>query len=382
MDNNNKQIKNLLCGLAATTNPLFLVSEMIFSEWPKVRKLVQRKEKTVNVNEELFGKNKYDGIEFMLVGVFDNDWNIRPDKIESYKKSKVLAYSFHGCYENFPKRYKNIYLNLATEESSVIKKAIHSHIEAVARLQKEKSVLVFHPGIIRKGNNRKKAFENVINNLKANLDYAKEKNVIVCIENMSWGWGSGIEPFCNEAEDLKYILNKINHSNLKIIFDWGHLNSCLMRSEFRNRYYKDNEDCLDFRHIKDFVNILGKEIVHAHIHYNRCHLPKYKKFKKILFKKYFIYLIFWTNFSKFIRKEKNKYFYDEHLPLDKITGKYRKGFEDSINYLLDKSSIREYGFITHEYTNKKVFRLLSLTKNGLYDGYLESLQIFKDMIRS
>lgn len=380
--NNNKQVKNLLCGLAATTNPFFLVSEMIFSEWPKVRKIVQRKEKTINVNEDLFGKNKFDGIEFMLIGVFDNDWNIIPDKIESYKKSKVTSYSFHGCYENFPKRYKNIYLNLADESNKKTRKALHSHIKAVSQLQKERSVLVFHPGIIKKGNNRKRAFENVINNLKDELEYARKKNVVVCIENMAWGWGSGVEPFCNEATDLRYILDKINHPNLKITFDWGHLNSFLMNPKFRNKYYKAGEDCLNFKHIKDFVDILGRDIVHAHIHYNRCHFPRYKKFKKVLFKKYLIYLIFWTNLSKFIRKEKNKFFYDEHLPLDIIKGKYRKGFEDSIKYLLDKSAIREYGSITHEYTNKKVFRLFSIKKNGLYDGYLESLQIFKDMINN
>ena len=377
---NNKQVKNLLCGLAATSNPFFLVSEMIFSEWPKIRKFIERNGNTVNVTGELFGENKYDGIEFMLIGIFDNDWNIRQDKIEGYKKSEIASYSFHGCYETFPKRYKNIYLNLAENGDSITKKAIHSHIEAVYLLQKERSTLVFHPGIIKKGGNREKAFKNVINNLESNLDYAREKNVIVCIENMAWGWGSGVKPFCNEAEDLKYIIDKINHPNLKITFDWGHLNSCLMRPKFRNKYYKEGEDCLDFRHIKDFIDILEKNIVHTHIHYNRCHFPKYKKFKKAASKKLLIYLMFWTDLSKFIRKDKNKFFYDEHLSLDKIKSKYLKGYERSINYLLEKSAIKEYGSITHEYTNKKVFRLFSLTKNGLYDGYLESLQIFKDMI--
>jgi sugar phosphate isomerase/epimerase len=377
---NNRKVKNLLCGLAATTNPFFLVSEMIFSEWPKIRRFIERNGNTINLNEELFGQGKYDGAEFMLVGIFDNDWDIREDKILSYKKSKVPSFSFHGCYENFPKRYKNIYLNLAENCSTLTKKAIHSHIEAVSRLQTKKSVLVFHPGIIKKGNNRKKAFQNVISNLKDNINYAQEKNVVVCIENMPWGWGSGIEPFCNEATDLKYILDAVNHPSLKVTFDWGHLNSYLMNPEFRSKYYKKNEYCLDFRHIKGFVDILGKEIAHMHVHYNRCHLPKYKKFRKGVFKKYLTYLIFWTNLSQFIRKEKNKYFYDEHLTLDLIKGKYVKGFEKSINYILDKSSIREHGFITHEYTNKKIFRLFSLTKDGLYEGYLESLQIFKDMI--
>ena len=379
---NNRQVKNLLCGLAATSNPFFLVSEMIFSEWPRIRKFIERNGNTINLNEELFGKKKYDGAEFIMIGIFDNDWNIRQDKIESYKKSRIPFYSFHGCYENFPKRYKNIYLNLADNSNSRTKKAVRSHIEAVAMLQKEKSILVFHPGIIKKRNNKEKGFQNVINNLAGNLDYAREKNITICIENMSWGWGSGIEPFCNDAHDLKYILDKVNHPNLKITFDWGHLNSYLMNPEFRSKYYKEDEDCLDFRHIDDFVRILGKEIIHVHIHYNRCHLPKYKKFRKEALKKLLIYLIFWTNLSKFIRKEKNKFFYDEHLPLNMIKGKYRKGYERSIDNLLEKSAIREYGIITHEYTNKKVFRLFSFSKNGLHDGYLESLQIFKDMIES
>ncbi len=380
MNQNNRKVKHLLCGLAATSNPFFLVSEMIFSEWPKIRKFVERNGNTINLNKSLFGRGKFDGAEFMMIGIFDNDWDIRDDKIKSYEKSEIPYYSFHGCYENFPKRYKNIYLNLADESTAKTKKAVHAHIEAVSLLQKEQSTLVFHPGIITKGNSREKAFKNVINNLKENLNYAKEKNVVVCIENMAWGWGSGIMPFCNDAEDLKYIIDQLKHPNLKVTFDWGHLNSNLMNPEFRNKYYKESEDCLDFKHIKEFVDILGKEIAHMHLHYNRCHFPQYKKFRKGIFKKYLMYMIFWTNLSKFIRKEKNKYFYDEHLSLDFIKGKYRKGFENSIKYLLEKSSIFEYGTITHEYTNKKVFRLFSLTKNGLYDGYLESLQIFKDMI--
>lgn len=379
---NDKKIKNLLCGLAATSNPLFLVSELLFSEWPFLKKILDKDGNIVKFNKNLFGENKYDGTEFMMVGVFDKNWNIREDKIESYKKLGIPFYTFHGCYEGFPKRYKNIYLNLAENSNDQIKKAIHSHIEAASILKRdEKTILVFHPGIIRRKNNREKGFVNVIKNLESCLDFAQKKKVVVCIENMPWGWGSGEINFCNDAHDLKYILDKVNHPNLKITFDWGHLNSYLMNDNFRKKYYQEGEECYYFDHINDFINILGKDIVHSHIHYNRCHLSKYKKFKKGTLNKLFVYIIFWTDLSKFIRKEKNKYFYDEHLTLSNIGGKYLKGFEKTINNLLEKSSIRDLGFITHEYTNRKIFRLFSFSRNGVYSDYLESLRIFRDMYK-
>lgn len=373
------EIKNLICGLAAMPNPFFLIPEFLISEWPWLKKFLDSKNGIGKPNPKLFRKGTYDGIELVLWGMFDENWNIREERMRKYMESKLPFYTFHACFESFPKKFRNVYLNLA-EKGKYIKKAIKSHIEAASILGKKNPILVFHPGIIKRPEEKIQALHNVINNLGDLLDFAKEKGVTITLENMPRM--RTLPPFCCDFVDLLYILEKINHPNLKITFDWGHLNTCLI-DEIYKIYAEKLKRSFYFNHINRFINMIGKEIVHAHIHYNRSHLNQFTKLRRGLLKRFLIYLFFWTSISKFIRNDRENDLYDEHLTLNKIEEEYLGNYEETIRNLLEKSSIKKYGFVTHEISPKRVFQFFTYSKTGAkFPDYIEGLKLFKKMITS
>lgn len=373
------KIKNLICGLAAMPNPFFLIPEFLVSEWPKLKRFFDPKNGIGKPNLKLFEKGAYDGIELVLWGMFDEDWSIREERIKKYKESKLPFYTFHGCFESFPSKFRNVYLNLA-EKNKQVKKAIRSHIAVTSMLGKENPVLVFHPGIIKREDEKDKALHNVIDNLEGVLDFAKQKKVTVTLENMPRM--QTLPSFCNNFVDLKYILEKINHPNLKITFDWGHLNTCLTDKIYRD-YSQKIKRSFYFNHINQFIDAAGQDIVHAHIHYNRSHLNRFSNLRQGLLKKFLIYLFFWTSLSKFIRNDRENDIYDEHLTLNKIQEEYLGSYEETIKNLLKKSSIKKYGFVTHEISPRRVFRFFTYSKTGAkFADYIAGLKIFKKMVAS
>lgn len=380
MDEQGKNIKHLLCGLAATPNPFFLLTEFLLPKDSFIKDILNLEEKIGKINTDLFGKNKYDGIELVLWGMFDEDWNIREKRFNYFYKNKIPVHTFHACFETFPKKFKSIYLNLA-ENNSQTRRSLKAHLELVSRWNKDRTILVVHPGTVKNKNEKKQGIKNVINNLEFALNLAKKNNIIICIENMSWGWESNNVSFCSEYTDLKYILNCFKDPNLKIIFDWGHLNSCLLDKNFRNYYYQDSQDFSGFKHINHFIDELGVNIVHTHLHYNRSHQNLFTDFGEGAFKKMLIYLFFWTGVSKFVRRKRNKNFYDEHLTLNKIEAEYYEGYRKTIKNLINKTSIADYGYITHEYAPKKIFKFIPYSQKGATeDDFIKSLHILKKMI--
>jgi sugar phosphate isomerase/epimerase len=371
-------VKNLINGLAAIPSPFFLASEFLFSEYPKLKQYLDLEKNIGEIDKRLFTDGNYDGIELVLWGLFDEKWNIRQKRLEEYKKCKIPFYTYHACFEGISKRFKTIYLNLAERCDNMTKKAIKSHIIATSELSLGRTVIVFHPGTISCLNDKEKGFSNIINNLESALDLAREKDII-----LTRGWGSSRCSFCNEHQDLKHIIDKVNHPNLKVTFDWGHLNSCLLNKEYKERFYKNDDEIKTFKHIDDFVDSLGKDIIHSHIHYNRSHLNQSTNFREGILKKFVVYVLFWTNLSKFVRKGRNKNFYDEHLTLNRITNSYLPGFKNSILNLLEKTSIKDNGYITHEFAPRRVFKVFTYSKVGAeHDDYLKSLKIFKEIIKS
>jgi sugar phosphate isomerase/epimerase len=373
------KIKNLICGLAAMPNPFFLIPEFLVSEWPYLKKFLDSKNGIGKPNPKLFESDAYDGIELVLWGMFDENWNIREERLKKYKEGKLPLYTFHACFESFPSKLRNVYLNLA-ENDKAIKKAIRSHVEAASILGKENPILVFHPGVIKNDGEKTQALRNVINNLGEMAYFAQQKGVTLTLENMPQM--RNLPPFCNNFTELKYILEKIKHPNLKITFDWGHLNTCLTNCEYKN-YSKKLEKNFYFSHINQFIDAAGEDIIHAHIHYNRSHLNRFSKLRRGLLKKFLIYLFFWTSMSKFIRNDRENDLYDEHLTLNKIQDEYLGSYGQTIKNLLEKSSIKKYGFVTHEISPRRVFQFFTYSKTGAkFADYIDGLKIFKKMIIS
>lgn len=373
----NKQIKNLICSVAAIPNPFYLIPELLISEWPALRFVFNFKNGIGKFDFKLFKNGRFDGIELVLWGLFDENWNIREKKLIKYKESNLPFCTFHACFESFPPDFKNVYLNLA-QKDKIIQKAIKSHIDVVSELGEENAILVLHPGIIKREEEKEEAFKNVINHLEACLDYAQTKRVILTLENMSWD--RHVPAFCADFVELKYIIEKIKSPNLKITFDWGHLNTHLKTKSFQNFTNKIG-DYFTFPHINRFIDGLGKEIIHAHIHYNRNHIPKFGNLKRSLFKNLILHLFSWTKLSKFIREEENRDLYDEHLTLNKIEEEYLGSFEETVRNLLTKTAIYDFGYVTHEISPKKIFRIFTYAKHGAnFSDCIKGLELFKKMI--
>jgi len=382
---NNVKIRNLIPNYTLVSYPFVVLGEIVRWQVPFSRrfKWFRRGTRIGKVDLDLLKESGYDGLELTLWGLFDETWDINLERLKQYKKSNYPFYTFHGCFESFPRKFKNAYLNL-TEKNPRIIKAIKSHILVASELKKDKTAtLVFHPGKILKNQTKEEAISNLIFNLSKNLDLAKEKGIIVTIENMPYRFNK--VDFFQDSADFKYIFSRIQHPNLKITFDWGHLNTQLAKTDFnkQNKYKDYKKGQFIFQHINNFVNALGENIAHAHIHYNRSHEMAFPKLRAGNIKNFFIYLFFWTKFAKSIQKRMNCEFLDEHLSLEKIENAYRIEYEKTIDNLLKKSSILKYGFITHEIAPLRIFKIFIYQKNGAKrEDLRKSLLIFKKMIKN
>ncbi|MEW6407443.1 MAG: TIM barrel protein [Patescibacteria group bacterium] len=374
LENKKLKIKHLIGNLAIIPSPFYLISEVLRWEVPFLRKIESFKNGRYigKANMALLKPGRYDGVELTMWGLFDENWQINQKRLISYQKSKIPFYTFHGCYEAFPRKFKNAYLNLA-EKNPKIKKAIKSHIDAAAALKRDqKTILVFHPGKVI-NSNKNEGINNVLENITPLLDYAKKNNVIITLENMPY-YLDRVEFFDN-ASNFEYVFKKINHPNLKIIFDWGHLNTQNLR------HSKENKTHNYFENINNFINIVGKNIVHAHIHYNQSHFKNPNDNEVSPLKNFIIKKLLQTKIGNSFKKSAFIESLDQHLALNKIENQYLKDYTKTIQNLMEKSSILDYGFITHEIVPRRIFKFFTYQTNGAdFNDYLKSLKIFKEMI--
>jgi sugar phosphate isomerase/epimerase len=385
---NTKNLKHLIGNLALIPSPFYLLSEILRWEIPILRKIESFKNGRYigRANMAILGGKNYDGVELTTWGLFGENWEINQKRLVSYKKSKIPFYTFHACYEAFPRKFKNAYLNLA-ENDPKIKKAIKSHIDVAAALKhNKKTVLVFHPGKVvnthtttsfggEVNSSKIEAVNNVIENILPFLDYAKKNNVIITLENMPY-YCERTE-FFNNVPDFKYVFQRINHPNLKITFDWGHLNT----QTLRNDKYQTNGTKNYFDDINNFIDNLGANIAHTHIHYNQSHFKKPKDNEISPLKNFIIKNFSWTNLGNTLQKSAYIESLDQHLALNKIEKQYFQNYKETMQNLIKKSHILDYGFITHEIIPKRIFKFFTYQTSGadFYD-YIASLKIFKKMI--
>lgn len=371
--NQTPKLKHLIGNLAVIPSPFYLLSEVLRWEIPLLRRIKNFKNGSHigKIDLRLLNEAGYDGIEMILWGLFDENWEINKERLENYKKSKLPFYTFHACYESFPQKFKNVYLNLAHSDPK-IKKAIKSHIDVVAELKKDKiGIVVFHPGLIQEQKERPSAFKNLLENISCYLDYAKRQNVILTLENMPVCKEEA--RFCDNLEDFQYIFPQINHPNLKITFDWGHLNTQIRNATSQNTPF--------FSNINNFIEKMGKNIVHAHIHYNEAHLLGGREIEQGTLQKFVSKCLFWTRLAKLVKESAYFYSGDSHLTLNRIQSEYFSDFQKTIKMLLQKTSVLDYGFVTHEINPHRIFKIFTYQKNGAeYNDYVENLKIFKEII--
>jgi len=113
--------------------------------------------------------------------------------------------------------------------------------------------LTIHIGL---GHNTTKilSWNDTINNLQKMVRYGAERGVVVCLENLGWGWTS--KP--NLFEKL------VRCSGAGVTFDIGHAHAC---EAIRNQYYM----------AEDFVSPHQERVFNAHVYHTEIsgvgHLP-------------------------------------------------------------------------------------------------------------
>ncbi len=367
----NNKMKILISSISATPSPFYLLREMASRKFDSLKFLRKKNKALKELNSKFWGENFYDGVElnFPGLGFFDSNWNIKKDRVMEYKRSNYPFYSFHGCFDSFPKNFKGLYFNLASSDNYV-SKALKSQIDVAARLSKDMPILVLHPGFADKCS-KERALDNLLFNLEGALPYARRRNVILTLENMNWNpVRKNLGYF---ADDFDYVFRRLDDPNLKVTFDIGHMNTQVL-----NRKFRICHDIENLSHVSEFVDRMSKRIIHAHLHYNNCHHNfdnMSEMLKRSITKWFYLGFMLWMKINRSIIANQSDLF-DEHLPLnkaDKIT-------MDAISNLLDKTSIREYGRLTFEFTPKKIFKFVAMKNGADMKDHLASLQLLRKMI--
>ncbi len=290
----------------------------------------------------------FDGIDlnFTLSGLFQGEENEpRWNKINKIKKQKWQIFAFHGGHENLAAQFNYMETNLA-EDTELTRTKIRNQIRVARYLSSiEKPVIVFHPGMVGKKTND---FRGTLKNLYYAVKEAEKNNLIIALENM---------PVCDKGyfigsdyEDLRFILKKIKSPHLKVCFDWGHANNYAQRFAKENG---ENQDFIkNFSYHREIIRGLNKEIIYAHIHYNKNHLLN--------------------------DPDEND---DEHLPLTRIPENEFENYKQTIEDLVIKTSIKEYGFMLLELMPKKVFGFYEFWPSGsTRKEQYQSLEIIKKIL--
>lgn len=374
MKNNNKLL-HIIDSMALVPVPAHFVSDVIKVELPLLKRFKFGANKFSFPNKKLFKENEgYDGMELTLWGLFDEYWQVNKQRKDIIKSAGINTYTFHGCFEGCPKSLRGYYLNLA-EKCSDTFAAIRAQIDIASELSNKNPILIFHPGFCDKKLNRDQAVKNVVENIKPHLDYAQDRNVMITLENMDYK--SEGKMIFYDYQDFEYLYSQIDHPNLRTTIDWGHMNTNSNNPEVIKRLGKDKID--KFEHITEFIDKLNNKIIHAHMHYNKSHQINGIKKKRNYINDLVYLIFFWTETVKFLNKGNvGISVYDKHLPLNRISAEDVDSYRKTVNELLERTSIRDFGYITHEISPKKIFKYFNFIEDGAeYEDLMDSLKIFK-----
>ncbi|MBU1178667.1 sugar phosphate isomerase/epimerase [Patescibacteria group bacterium] len=384
---NKPELKHLIEDIAIMPTIAHIAVDLLRAEIPFLRVIKSWDEKIAKPNKEIIeGKQSYDGVELTLWGFFDRHWNANWKRVKAIKKNKIPMYTFHGCFETCPRSLKGYYLNLSLDNRYTTK-ALKSHIDIAAGLAcGDNPIVVFHPGTANRHISKERALDNIMYNLSSALSYAERRGVILTLENMPYALRAKRQCTMLDHYDFQYVFRRLQHNNLKITFDWGHLNTQIRNRQFMKKHGFTADDALRFEHINEFIDKMKDNIVHCHTHYNRSHflkIPADSSEHKRDYKKILLYLFYWTDLVKFFR-EGYKNTPDEHLPYTRITSDHLLFYKKTIENLINNTAIRQYGYITHELPPKKILKYFTFHRQGVMDNdeFIESLRIFKSLYQN
>ncbi|HSW68539.1 MAG TPA: sugar phosphate isomerase/epimerase family protein [Gammaproteobacteria bacterium] len=177
-------------------------------------------------------------IDGSLPGEYPEKWSIQ--RIASLNKM-IRQYNvkpiFHG----------NFKLPLAADVLQVRERAVRSVFDEVDLCSELSAPLILHGGVIVEPRlvikAKKDALDNYLRSIEFIVEYAREKNVTVLLENLSNY--KNYRPFhyiFTTPEEYKYVLDRIGDEHVHLFFDVGHGAICdgdpaLVIQEFHKRIW-------------------------------------------------------------------------------------------------------------------------------------------------
>jgi len=272
------------------------------------------------------GPNGFDGLDlgFSYTYLFRPDLTIREKVLDRYRALRWPIRAFHGTFAGGPGFFRQTALDLSVDGERT-RRGLINHIRVAAELGGRGTVLVLHPGLVRNG--KREAMETVVANLEGCLPEAEARQVVLALENMPRSAGP-TRYLGSDYRELGQVLSRLPSACLKICLDLGHANT-YGEVHARSNGRRDVEGYLRrFGYCREMIRALGKEIVYAHVHYNRSHVVPQKALRG------------------------NP---DEHMPLSHVPEPFWAFFRETLHLLFRRTSVCRTGYLNLELAPRRLF---------------------------
>ncbi len=290
---------------------------------------------------------------FSYTSLLRSDLSLCEKTLALYREARWPIHAFHATFTGGSRFFEDTVLEL-TDDDERTRRGVRNHILAAAAIAGPGSILVLHLGTVK--GSSEKAMERSLRVLEAFLPLAEEKRVILALENMPRPSSDNRIHLGADYRELQRVLDRLRSPCLKICLDWGHAND--YAEVFATKEGRAPLDAYirSFGYCREIIEELGKEIVYAHIHYNRNHESL---------------------------GEASGPCRDEHMPLTRIPPQYWDPFCDTLSLLMEKSSIRETGSINLELIPRRFFGCYTaLPTGGGLREQLESVRLLRGLLNS
>ena len=282
-----------------------------------------------------FGADGYDGMDlgFTYTHLLRPDLSLREDVLLKYRKARWPIYTFHATFEGGARFLRDTAMNLA-EDSERTRRGLESQIRAAGEIGGPGAILVLHLGDA--DGEKERRLEGIARLLSSFLPLAREKQVVLAVENMPRSV-RGEQHMGADYRDLKTLLDMLPSPYLKVCLDFGHANNyaeVFARQEDRgplDEYLKNLGYC------REMIQELGKEIVYAHIHYNRGHI---------------------------LAREAGRDLRDEHMPLTRIPLVHWEAYARVLELMVQKTSISQTKMVNLELVPRRYFGFFKVWPTG------------------
>jgi len=299
-----------------------------------------------------FGPEGFDGMDLGIsyTRLLRPDLSLRERVLSRYRKARWPIYAFHATFQGGARFFADTAMELS-EDNDRTRRGLRNQIRAAAEIAGRGAILVLHLGAAT--GSVKASLQRTIRLLEAELPYAEEKGVILAAENMPRPIG-GRYFLGADYRDLKEVFKALPSPFLKACFDWGHANSYAELFASQGGRSPTENDLRTFGYCREMIQELGREIVYAHIHYNRSH-----------------------------RRTDDQVFAggDEHMPLTRIPPADWDAFCGTLRLLTEISSIQNSGRINLELIPRRFFGFYSVFPSGSSRcEQASSLRLLRDVL--